>query len=641
VRPDVKERRVPFVDLLAQQFPEFGGPKQATHFASHSWGSLFVDLVAAFADLDDEDAIWICCFAMTQDAERLELVDNDEVFAESLRRKDTAHVLVCDKPMHALTRMWVLFELLRSVQFGKTLYLRPLKALKNMAGNSQCSIQMSKCGCAREHDKIYIEGEMEKIGGVKALNSRVRQGLVGAFQLGMQEASNVKSGGEEGVARMRALLGSVYAEQGQHKEAVVELQGVLQTATRLWHGERPHTISQVDMTDWRLFLAQALSSAGNDTEAVEQMRIAIREEEKCTAQRAGNNILLLYNTLRRSGKFVEAGNELVKAEDALRKLRDLVASGGTGVGSSADSIEAELHLKVGQQLSHYEWRHAEAEIEFRAAYKLRVNLLGADHVHSALALYNLAHALRRTHCVVEAEKIYREVLAVQVQHCDPQHLDVLNTRMNLAIDLGHQGKFAAARQELEDVVKLHRAKNPDHPKLAIALVCLGDVHRYECQWKSAQENYHAALAIYNHAKNFEHPNEIAWACVSLALSHFPGMELDAAEVHLQRALEKNVELFGKAHVAVAQVLAHQGTLQRLRGNFDAAREVYARAMDIYEHAKDHHAEGYHWIRQHMKLCEQRSKAFLCTAVEAVAKCGGLDDATAIDWATLFDKAVEL
>ena len=52
------------------------------------------------------------------------------------------------------------------------------QVLHHVLGLSRCSIQMSKAGCTREHDKDYIKSEMAKVGGVTKLNSVVRQGLV-------------------------------------------------------------------------------------------------------------------------------------------------------------------------------------------------------------------------------------------------------------------------------------------------------------------------------------------------------------------------------------------------------------------------------------------------------------------------------
>ena len=70
-----------------------------------------------------------------------------QVFAEALRVRGTKHILVCDIYMHALTRMWVLFEIQRSVELGHTLHLRPLRVcctLRSVAvACGQCDIGLS------------------------------------------------------------------------------------------------------------------------------------------------------------------------------------------------------------------------------------------------------------------------------------------------------------------------------------------------------------------------------------------------------------------------------------------------------------------------------------------------------------------
>jgi len=303
-------------------------------------------------------------------------------------------------------------------------------------------------------------------------------------------------------------------------------------------------------------------------------------------------------------------------------------------------MTADLHLKLGQQLSHFEWRHEQSEAEIRMACDLTRRLYGRDHVRTALAVYNLAHVLRRQHRVHEAERLYREVLEVQLEHCDRDHLDVLNTRMNLGIALGHRGNVEAARCELEDVVRLHAAKQPDHPKLAIALVALGDIERFGGARARAEECYRRALAIYSNAESFEHHNEIAWAHIRLALVFLDAAEPEAASELLHVALERNTLLFGGEHLAVAQVCAHLGTVHRLRGDFPCAREFYSRAVELYAPAAEYHPEGFAWASKHLELCAQASRCVLPIPAELVAArhAEGLGKCP-IDWCRLIDAAL--
>ena len=638
---ETRKRRVPFVDLLADIFPDIGGPRKATHFATHSWSSFFVDLLAAFEHLPDDAAIWICSFAMTQDDERLELVDEAEVFAEPLKSKETEHILVCDTRMESLKRMWALFEILRSVQFGKTLQLRPLKVILNVAdamNENRCAIEMSKCGCSREHDKKYITREMEKIGGLKKLNKMVRKGMVWAFNHGIDETNN---GDLEGIARIRALLGMTYADQAQFQDAAKELHDAIDLTEKLNKRCRPHNIGQDEITNWKMRRGQALSLGGDDAEAVKVMRDAIAEEEKWMDQRICRNALNLSEVLRRTSHFSEAEEELKKAQKhCLSDPHQL----------------ADLHLKLGQLLSHFKWQNSKATEEFRRALKSQTgNLLNyaKDSQKIAKTKYNLAMSLRRQHLIGDAEDMYREAYKVQVNGgLNKKHLDILNSRMNIGITLGHQGNLEDARKELEEVVRLHKSKGCDHPKLAIALVSLGDVMRYQGQHYDAVKHYNEALSIYRgQGEDYQHKNELAWANTSLAFAHMYLKEQEGEAkgkghcnhktiMHksLQEALEYNREIFGEHHISVALLLGHIGTSLRIQGDFRGAKRKYTEALDIFKIDSRTYPEGMPWIIKQIELCNLKSRIILPTPVEVLARlkigrCNHLIN----NWKECFDK----
>ena len=53
VKPRTQIRRVPFVDVISKHYPDLGGPRRTTHFVSHSWQQVFVDLVSALDSVDE------------------------------------------------------------------------------------------------------------------------------------------------------------------------------------------------------------------------------------------------------------------------------------------------------------------------------------------------------------------------------------------------------------------------------------------------------------------------------------------------------------------------------------------------------------------------------------------------------------
>ena len=54
IKTKTSSRRVPYVDVVSKELPGLGGPRSATHFASHSWRTMFTDLISAFEDFEAE-----------------------------------------------------------------------------------------------------------------------------------------------------------------------------------------------------------------------------------------------------------------------------------------------------------------------------------------------------------------------------------------------------------------------------------------------------------------------------------------------------------------------------------------------------------------------------------------------------------
>ena len=72
--------------------------------------------------------------------------------------------------------------------------------------------------------------------------------------------------------------------------------------------------------------------------------------------------------------------------------------------------------------------------------------LGADHPDTLTAAGNLAVSLWHQEKHDEAEKMQREVLAVQQQVRGAEHADTLTTAGNLAVSFKRHGKHAEAEK---------------------------------------------------------------------------------------------------------------------------------------------------------------------------------------------------
>lgn len=552
--PRVVSRRVPFVDLLGSLFPGLGGPRKATHFASHSWGSRFLDLLKGMeeAGASGDCYFWVCCFAMTQDAVRIELVDSNEVFAEALRDSSTQHVLICDSSMQALTRSWVLFELLRSYQFNKKVILSPLQALTDSA-EMKCYIHISKAGCDREHDRQYIIGEIDKIGGVDELNKQVSSGVANGFRKKIEEFQLTKSyramlgSREVEVQRLRAQLGYVLIQQGDFASAVKELRACSKFFLDCQQRSSKSNVTAAEYSAVLFNLGRALSFQGQHDEGAQCIRgaIAVDGHHAAPLPAIAQKRLELVTVYRRMARFAAAEEEL---RAAMKEGEDV----------DSPMSRAGYHLQLGQLLSHFMWKHAAAETEFQLAITIydsqKVAVEDKDY---SLLRYNLAHALRRQGRLVQAEMLYRDVLKKQLHILSPNHLECLNTQMNLAITLTCQCSYQEAQAMLEAVlVKRKRGES----KEALTRACLANVLRLSGRPEEAIEHYNEALASYSKL-NFGEHNEIAWCKFNLGIALCDVKEKSKALAEFEEAIVMNERIFGPDHPSNAEVKAVMLTLK--------------------------------------------------------------------------------
>ena len=105
-------------------------------------------------------------------------------------------------------------------------------------------------------------------------------------------------------------------------------------------------------------------------------------------------------------------------------------------------------------------------------------VLGPDHPDTLATVNNLAGVLNDQGEHAEAEKMYRDVLAVQRRVLGPEHPSTLMTGNNLAVTLDCLGKYAEAAAMLREVLDVERrVLGPEHPKTVATAANLDDCTR--------------------------------------------------------------------------------------------------------------------------------------------------------------------
>lgn len=489
VKPATRGRRVPFVDVMAERWPDLGGPKTATHFSSHSWGQVFADDVAAFEHLGDQAAVWVCCFALTQDEERLEHLDSYEVFVGALAADTTqAHVLALDEQFQALGRMWVLFEILRAHESGKPIRVVPPDILTK-SGLVDVEIELSQATCTSADDEHYIREAIQRE-GFETVNAKVREAVLRALHTQCARIERQRGVGHLDVAVSCRNMARFFNTQRQYAEAEEQLRRALVIYASRFGEPHPKT------TEVRSDLAGVLARLGRWRDAEMQLRrIQSVRTAVSSGTEAARDHLRLAGTLTEQGRHTEAEPELRKA---LTHLAGCIMCSPSAASSSSRpssphgshrtssttagepgtddvwELQAAVHRSLGHCL-RAQGRPAEAEVEIRAALSSeRQRTSKGSRAQAAADRANLGAVLAELGQYTRAEAEYRGALCIHLERLGSGHFETETCRGELGWVLLEQGRSQEAADGLRAaaaVGDVHFGK--DHPSAAARHVRLG------------------------------------------------------------------------------------------------------------------------------------------------------------------------
>ena len=160
----------------------------------------------------------------------------------------------------------------------------------------------------------------------------------------------------------------------------------------------------------------------------------------------------------------------------------------------------ESYITAAQQ-AYQQADYAEAEKQLEAALT-EAEAFGADDVHLATSLNNLAELYRTQGKYAEAEPLNKRSLAIDERALGPEHPAVATSLNNLALIYDAQGRYG----EAESLYKRARAiweksLGPEHPDVATSLENYADLLRKTGRVSEAKETEARAKAIRaKHAK---------------------------------------------------------------------------------------------------------------------------------------------
>jgi tetratricopeptide (TPR) repeat protein len=225
------------------------------------------------------------------------------------------------------------------------------------------------------------------------------------------------------------------------------------------------------------------------------------------------NLAQVLNALGRHGEAFDLLQQAAKGADAAVAARSLMILAAMDAGHAVEyyrgAIEAEErasgkeHPRVAIALNNLALAlrerddNAAAEPLFRRALAIQTKALGADHAAVASTLNNLGSLLQATNRLAEAERDEREALRIFEHRFGPESKELATTLSNLADLLWTKGDRASAAGLYRRALAMDEAiYGAGHPEVAGDLRNLGMLLKESGQAAKAQTMLRRALAIY-------------------------------------------------------------------------------------------------------------------------------------------------
>jgi tetratricopeptide (TPR) repeat protein len=236
----------------------------------------------------------------------------------------------------------------------------------------------------------------------------------------------------------------VYRDRQDYKNGEVAAREDLRIRRLVRGDSHPETAAAITI------LAQILDARGDDVEAEQLLWEAKALREKIygpdhpMATQAANNLASVIHDL---GRYAEA-EPLYRL--AMEKNRARLG----------DHQDTAMNMNNLASLMEDWGRYDEAAKYFQDALDMRRRVFGADHPVVGRALNNSARFMYTTGHPVEALRLIDESIRIKLLTLRPDHIDVLQSRINRAAILGQLNRRADAEREFTSVIADLRTQFP-------------------------------------------------------------------------------------------------------------------------------------------------------------------------------------
>ncbi|HEX3913294.1 MAG TPA: tetratricopeptide repeat protein [Steroidobacteraceae bacterium] len=223
---------------------------------------------------------------------------------------------------------------------------------------------------------------------------------------------------------------------------------------------------------------------------------------------------------------------------------------------------------------------AEAEKYYRESLAMNRRLLGDKHPEIANGLENVAMALSDKGDLEGAESLYWQALLMQRQLLGPNHPDVGRTLLNLASLQYDRGKTVDAISNMREVLAIYRKAYPaDNPEIARVLNVLGFWQTLAGDYGQAGEYLQEGLDMRRRLFNDHHP-DVASSQMMLAILRVAEHQYKEAAQLAQSAKLTYTSALSADHWRTAIAESAEGAALTGLGRFPEAGALLAHSSGI-------------------------------------------------------------
>jgi tetratricopeptide (TPR) repeat protein len=370
-------------------------------------------------------------------------------------------------------------------------------------------------------------------------------------------------------ATLMDTLGTVYMGLGLYPQSRPLLDHAVATRRRL-PGVDPLELSDSLNHEGNLFTLQAEFDAGEKAYR-EAIRIAsARPQDHQSQVNLASSLAGLGSLLNLDGRY----------EDAEKTLRAALKLQQALYGTQDESVARTLK-DLARTIT--DGGHPNTAIPLmERAVTVQRELRGSEpHPDLAEALNDMGYVLRASGDLDNAEKYYRESLAMYRRVLGDKHPYVATELENVAFVLHSKGDLAGAETLLRQALEIHRdQQGASHPETGRALFNLAGVQYDRGETREALENMRQVLAIYRKAYPPDHP-EIAIVLNVMGFGLTMSGDYELADRYLQEGLAMRRRLFADKTPEIASSLMMVAVLRVAEGKYPEALELAQDARSIF------------------------------------------------------------